>query len=209
MGAAAGGAAAVGALEIGWAGAALAGEAESGDAHVVAPFEGGALVAVLDGLGHGPEAAEASLEAVRVLSAHAGEPLVALVGRCHEALRRTRGAVLAAASFLTAGSMEWVGVGNVEGLLLRRAGAPRRAREALASRGGVVGYQLPPLRTATLPVAAGDTLVFATDGLRSAFVEALTPAASPRELADALLARYARGTDDALVLVARYVGAGT
>lgn len=211
MGAAAGGAAAVGALEIGWAGAALAGEAESGDAHVVAPFDGGALVAVLDGLGHGPEAAEASAEAARVLAAHAGEPLVALVGRCHEALRRTRGAVLAAASFssLAPGSMEWVGVGNVEGLLLRRAGVPPRAREALASRGGVVGYQLPPLRTAILPVAPGDTLVFATDGIRSAFVEALTPSPRPRDLADALLARYARGTDDALVLVARYVGAGT
>ena len=52
---------------------------ESGDLHVVAPFAGGALVAVIDGLGHGAEAAAAARAARRVISDHAGEPVLTLV----------------------------------------------------------------------------------------------------------------------------------
>lgn len=194
-------------LDWAWAGAALPGERESGDVHVVAPFAGGTLVAVLDGLGHGPEAALASRAAARVLVAHAGEPVAALVERCHDALRPTRGAVMSVASFQAAeGAMTWVAVGNVEGLLLRAAPAAERAREAILARGGVVGYQLPPLRPVTVPVSIGDTLVLATDGIRSGFVAGLEARGDPQQVADAIFARYARGTDDALVLVARYRG---
>jgi serine phosphatase RsbU (regulator of sigma subunit) len=32
-------------------------------------------------------------------------------------------------------------------------------------RSGVVGYQLPTLRASTLPIAPGDLLIFATDGI--------------------------------------------
>ena len=193
-------------LEWGWAGAALAGA--SGDLHVVAPFEGGVLAGVIDGLGHGPEAAEAARAAGRVLAAFAGEPLPALVERCHEALRRTRGAVLSVASFAARPSrMTWGGVGNVEGVLLRAPAAGERAREAIPTRGGIVGYHLPAVPEATLALRPGDTVILATDGIRAGFWERLPPAASPQALADAVLARDARGSDDALVLVARWRGA--
>jgi hypothetical protein len=191
-------------VEWGTAGAALEGD-RSGDAHVVAAFPHGALVAAIDGLGHGPEAADAAEEAARILAAHAGEPLDVLVRRCHDALRRTRGAVLSVASFdARVGAMTWVGVGNVEAILLRAAPG---GRESLATRGGVVGYQLPPLRSAVLPVREGDTLVLATDGIRSGFVAELAPGPAPEALAQAILAGHARGSDDALVVVARYLGA--
>ena len=194
-------------VEWGAAGAALAGEIESGDAHVVAGFEGGTLVAVVDGLGHGPEAAAASREATYVLAARAGDPLDLLVERCHEALRATRGVVMTLASFRAHdSSMTWVGVGNVEGILLRGDRATGRVREAISTRGGVVGYHLPPLRPAVVPVAPGDTLVLATDGIRSGFVAHADVGGSPQEVADAIFGRYARGTDDALVVVARYLG---
>jgi hypothetical protein len=49
--------------------------------------------------------------------------------------------------------------------------------------------------------------VLATDGIRSDFAPTVTPARSPRELADAILAQHGRDTDDALVLVARLQGA--
>jgi serine/threonine protein phosphatase PrpC len=193
-------------LEWAFAGAGLGGH-ESGDAHVVAGFPGGALAAVIDGLGHGPDAAEAARAAARVLEAFAGEPVTELLFRCHEELRRTRGAVMSLASFDAAGSaMTWTGIGNVEALLLRGGAGP--AREALTPRGGVVGYQLPAPRATTVPVAPGDTLVMATDGIRSSFVAGLAraPKGTPQELADAIFAGHARGSDDALVLVARYRG---
>lgn len=192
-------------LEWGTAGAALAGGGESGDLHVVAPFAHGALVAVIDGLGHGREAATASREAARVLQAFADEPLAALLERCHEALRRTRGAVMSVASFdARAGSMTWVGIGNVEALLLGPEGG---RREMLTPRGGIVGYQLPAPRVVAVPVSPGDTLVMATDGIRSAFVAGLCASGTPQQLADRIFAEHARGSDDALVLAARYVGA--
>jgi negative regulator of sigma-B (phosphoserine phosphatase) len=187
----------------GWAGSAL--EAESGDLHVVAGFPGGTLVALIDGLGHGREAGLAASAAAGVLAAHAAEPVTELVQRCHGALRKTRGAVMSVASFVAAqATMTWLAVGNVDGVLLRGNGA--RA-EGIASRGGVVGYQLPPLRSATLSVARGDTLILATDGIRSGFTVDLAQGHDPQHLADDLLARFAQGSDDAHVVVARYLGA--
>jgi hypothetical protein len=197
-----------GMLDWAWAGAALEREA-SGDAHVVAEFPAGVLVGLIDGLGHGPEAAVAARTAAGVLASFAGEPLEALVQRCHEALRRTRGAVLSLCAFDAAASrMTWAGVGNVEAFLLRVSPGSERPRESIPLRGGIVGYHLlPRLHPSTLPVFVGDTLVMATDGLDSGFADGASPRAGPGELAEAILAEHARGNDDALVVVARWLGA--
>jgi serine phosphatase RsbU (regulator of sigma subunit) len=192
-------------LEWGSAGAAL--ERESGDLHVVAEFPGGALAAVIDGLGHGSEAAVAAREAARVLEAHPGDPLAELIQRCHEALHGTRGAVMSLASFDSpSSSMTWAGVGNVDALLLRADRSAQPAREAITLRGGVVGYQLPGVRVSTLSVSPGDTLIMVSDGIRSSFVLGIPAHWRPQDMADSILERHGRGTDDALVLVARYLG---
>jgi negative regulator of sigma-B (phosphoserine phosphatase) len=198
-------------VEWGTAGAALGGAPESGDLHVVAAFPHGVLVAAIDGLGHGPEAALAARKAAEVLEARAGEPLQTLFERCHEALRKTRGAVMSVAAFdARSSSMCWGGIGNVEGILLRAGGAAATRRESIALRGGVVGYQMPSLRTSSIPVAPGDTLILATDGIRSAFVSGLEGVrGSAQQVADWIFATFTRGSDDALVIVARYVGEAT
>jgi phosphoserine phosphatase RsbX len=192
-------------IEWGFAGRGL--EESSGDLHVVVSFPGGALVALIDGLGHGPEAAAASLAAAPVLEAHASEPILSLVQRCHDAVRRTRGVVMSLASFRAYDSaMSWVGVGNVGAVLLRRREASGQRDEALAVRGGVVGFQLPPLRAETLSVSPGDTLIMATDGIRDAFTTGIVMEHSPQEIAESILVRFATGSDDAHVMVVRYVG---
>jgi phosphoserine phosphatase RsbX len=197
-------------LEVGWAGSALCSTRdgpESGDLHVVAPFEGGVLVAVIDGLGHGTEAAEASEAAAAVLTADPGAPILRLIERCHEEMRRTRGAVMSLCSFRSqVPVMTWAGVGNVEAELFRASRGGRGGRDVLASRGGVVGYRLPPLRSADVPISPGDLLVLVTDGVRSNYGARLALDHSPQELADAILSRHQKGTDDALVVVARYLG---
>src|SRR5256885_9190382 len=60
-------------IEWGVASLALPGEAESGDRHLVKPVGTGVLVAVVDGLGHGAEAAAAAQAAVAALERHATE----------------------------------------------------------------------------------------------------------------------------------------
>jgi hypothetical protein len=190
-----------------WAAAGVAVDGvESGDLHVVAEHARGALLAVIDGLGHGPEAAAAAREGAAVLRAHSLLPLEELFERCHEAMRQTRGAVMTLVALdAKSSSIDWCGVGNVDAVLLRAESG--RRPEAIASRGGVVGYRLPPLSVKRLPVANRDLLVLATDGIRSGFAEAIDLDGEPQFIADGVLAGYAKGTDDALVLVARYTGA--
>lgn len=201
-------------LEWGAATRALAGQAESGDQYLVEPLPNGLLLAVVDGLGHGEEAAVAARLALATLKGTAA-PLGVLMQQCHERLRQSRGAVMSLASFDTRQhTLTWLGVGNVESVLVRAAPAAKPRAETLLLRGGVVGYRLPTLREVTLPVRAGDTLVMVTDGIRSGFVKdqrqgdgrlpGSPQPASAQQLADFILAHYGRTTDDALVLVARY-----
>jgi serine/threonine protein phosphatase PrpC len=176
---------------------------ESGDQYLVSrTADGGVLVAVVDGLGHGPEAASAAKTAIAVIEAGQDRELSARFLRCHERLRDTRGVVLSLGLFAT-GSLTWLGVGNVDGVLLRsRVGAP----EQLLVRGGVVGRQLPSLELSRLTVARGDTLIVATDGIRSRFAEDPGVGLAVPPTAERILADHGKETDDALVLVIRYLG---
>lgn len=193
-------------LDWAWAGAGLHGEV-SGDLHMVELLAHGALFAVIDGLGHGPEAAAASREAVRVLRAEPERPLRDLVEACHEALRKTRGAVMSLVSLDTqSATIDWCGIGNVEGVLLRAQPGDGRASEAITTRGGVVGYRIPSIKVSTLPLHPRDLFILATDGIRSGFTSEVDLDCDLQTIADGIFARHASKSDDALVLVARYLG---
>jgi serine phosphatase RsbU (regulator of sigma subunit) len=194
-------------LEWSVASRALPGEAVSGDLHVIAPWSHGFLIGVIDGLGHGDEATAAARIAVAVLEQHAAETVVALVQRCHRALQRTRGAVMTLASLNTSDdTLSVIGVGNVEALVYRGNPEVRPRRESVLLRGGVVGYQLPALHANTLAIAAGDLVVFATDGVREDFSELINPRDPMPELVERIMAKKFRGNDDGLVLGCRYRG---
>jgi negative regulator of sigma-B (phosphoserine phosphatase) len=183
---------------------AFAGQTVCGDAHVIAPFEGGVVIAAIDGLGHGLEAAEAAQTAVGVIARCAGRPVAEILLECHGALKGTRGAALSLASFSSADrTMSWVGVGNVEAVLVRSAGA-KQIREHLLLKGGIVGHNLPAPRPAVLPLEPDDTVILATDGIRPGFATELALQPDLDAIARGILARSGRDEDDALVLVARY-----
>jgi serine phosphatase RsbU (regulator of sigma subunit) len=185
----------------------LIGQSQSGDQYVVACFDGGVLIAVVDGLGHGDDAAHAAKTAVATLAAHAHDPVTVLLQRCHEDLRKTRGAVMSIASYRAADkTLTWAGVGNVEGLLVRAAAQSRDKPHFLLSRGGIVGDRLPSLSPTTLHVHDGDLLLFATDGIGSSFSRDLRPTEQAPALITHIFTQYAKTTDDALILGARWKG---
>jgi len=185
----------------------LPGQGESGDRHLICSGGDGILIAAMDGIGHGEEAASAAAAAVSILKTSPDEPVISLLERCHEGLRSTRGVVLSLASIDPKHAMmTWIGVGNVQGVLMRAGARKGSVQEVLLLRGGVVGSQLPALQAAVLPIAKGDTLVFVTDGIRSEFVEGLSALESPQRAADRILKQHGRGNDDALVLVVRLTG---
>jgi hypothetical protein len=185
----------------------LPGQGESGDHHLVCCNRSGVLVAAIDGIGHGEEAASVARSATALLKSSADEPIISLVERCHERLRGTRGAVLSLASIDPEhGMMTWLGVGNVQGVLMRSNSKNGNAQESLLLRAGVVGSQLPSLQATVIPIARGDTIFFATDGVRSDFSETLSARENPQRAADRILRQYRSGNDDALVLAARLTG---
>jgi len=194
-------------LEWGIANRVLAGERVSGDRHVVCFFPGGALAAVIDGVGHGEEAAEAAEIAAKVLQERASEPVPLLVEACHEALKGTRGAVMSVVSFQAdEAQLAGIGVGNVETVFLRATPDGEKIGEFLVLRSGLVGSRLPSLRSMTIGIAPQDLVIFATDGIRPDFSEDLNISQPAQQIADAILRTKSKGTDDALVLVVRYCG---
>jgi serine phosphatase RsbU (regulator of sigma subunit) len=196
-------------LDMGIALKMLEGESASGDTYVVQPHPHGVVVAVIDALGHGAEAASPANLASNIVGRYAKDPLLMLVQRCHEALVGTRGVVMSLASFdYTERTMTWMGVGDVSGVLMFSDPTLHPSRTGLVNRAGVLGSRLPQARPWVIPINEGDTLVFATDGVRSGFEEAVSLVTPAQELADQILARYNKGTDDALVLVARFMSGG-
>jgi negative regulator of sigma-B (phosphoserine phosphatase) len=196
-----------GVIEWGLAARALPGQAVSGDLHLVKLVEGGVLIAVVDGLGHGNAATEAARIAIETLAAQGRAPLTTLVHRCNEALRQTRGVVMTLAVIQPAENlMTWLGVGNVEGMLVHFDSPAKSKTENVLLRGGVLGYQMPTLQANALPVTRGDLLIFTTDGIRPGFGKAILKDDPPQQLADRIMAQNFKGSDDALVLVVRYLG---
>lgn len=194
-------------VEWGVAAKQMPGESISGDLHLVKPVDHGVLVVVADGLGHGKAAAEAAELAINVAADCAYDPLIRMLEHCNQRLRRTRGAVMSLAFFnILDNTMTWLGVGNVEGVLIRSTSQGEQARETLALSPGVVGVRIPRLRASILPVSPRDTLIFATDGIRPGFEETVNLSQTPRATAQGILARDGLETDDALVLVANYKG---
>jgi negative regulator of sigma-B (phosphoserine phosphatase) len=188
------------------AGRPLAGEERSGDDALVVADDDRALVVAIDGVGHGPLAHEAAEAAVAALRRDPWDDVAELARRCHEALRRTRGAAVGLAAFRASGTVDWLGVGNISGRLVSGGGLPAPDGPCLASLSGVAGdEELPPLRPATIPVRRGDVLILATDGIDGAFADDVVATGTCEEIADRVLRDFARATDDALVVVVRYL----
>lgn len=181
---------------------ALPGQKVSGDRHLVQAHDRGVLLAVVDGIGHGPEATRAAELAVEALRQQPGDSILALIKHCHAVLHQTRGVVLTAASFNEPDrTVTWCGVGNVEGLLVHSDSVQEHA----LLRGGTVGACLPPLHAGVVPVHPGDLLILASDGIQPDFERDLPMKGAPQRIADHILGTYFKGTDDACVLVTRFL----
>ncbi len=190
--------------QVGVYGRACPGETISGDDGAFARIDGGLLVGVADGLGHGPLARDASAPAIESLRQHAHDGPLRILERCHETIQGTRGAVMAAAKLDEPGeSVTVASVGNVA----VHAYGPETSRRAAGSSFvlGSPGVLRKPLQE-TFPLGRRDALVLFTDGLSSRTdiegeLDILWE--HPVVIAQHLVERFSRDNDDALVLVVR------
>jgi anti-sigma regulatory factor (Ser/Thr protein kinase) len=191
--------------ESAWTGAvaiAAPGERVCGDGWGFALHGDVAALVVADGLGHGPDAAEAAAAA---LEAFAEDPLASprvLLERTHQRLRSTRGAaVMLLQADAATGTVRSAGAGNVMARLV--SGVSDRAILCQHGTAGVT-IRSPEEQSITWPPHA--MLVVFTDGIESRWPGLQLAPLLGRDpaLAAALLVRdHCRGRDDATVAVLR------
>lgn len=178
------------------------GESANGDAWQLDGADGCYRLALVDGLGHGPEAAVAAHAALATLAAHPALGPADSVRACHQALTGTRGAVISVVCLdLLAGVLRFAGIGNVEVQLWQRG----RVEHLMADR-GIVGAVMRTMREVSYPLDTDWVLVLHTDGIRGRFDLAALPAFQQRNMANlatGILTEWWRSQDDATVVVAR------
>jgi anti-sigma regulatory factor (Ser/Thr protein kinase) len=182
----------------------ISGERVSGDDAAFARLgDGSLLLALADGLGHGPEARIAATAAVDEVLGEPSRALDRALLAAHAAVAKTRGAVMTLASIDRSGALATASVGNTTAEIVGRGGARR-----FGGQSWVLG-QTARAGTITVErdlVGPRDGVVLFSDGLSSRLgLEGIEDLLHERAIvvADALLARYGKSHDDALIIVAR------
>ncbi|ALM84649.1 SpoIIE family protein phosphatase [Bordetella sp. N] len=190
-------------LNVGGLSTPLAGQEACGDAWA-SRWEAGALwVTMVDGLGHGPQAARAAHEALRVFQAASVTATPSEVLRAaHAALRSTRGAVMAVAVIRPMlGAFTFAGIGNISAQLI----SPSETRR-LPSTDGTVGYSVRSIREQSYTWEPGSMLAMSTDGLSTRWTMAGHPGLQRRHpslIAGVLHRDFSRSNDDATIVVVK------
>ncbi len=181
----------------------LGGSGESGDGWSVAA--GRSLSAILvDGLGHGPDAAAAAAAAVTAFSSDPDAGPADILLHAHEAMRGTRGGVIGACTVdPSRGELCFAGLGNISGRLLNGT-----ASQGLVSQDGTAGTQLAPPRARVLafPWGPDAMLTLTSDGIGRHWNLRDYPGLlrrDPAVVAATVHRDHQRGSDDATILLVR------
>ncbi|MCA9659376.1 MAG: SpoIIE family protein phosphatase [Myxococcales bacterium] len=179
-------------LEIATVFRAMPGERACGDRAVRWEDGDDVLVAVVDGLGHGPHAEIAAVAAVDYIAEHRDAGLDPLIHGCDKALRGTRGAVLTLVRIRRSTGEAWhAAIGNVEARFVGSGDVP------LLTTPGVVGARIRKIRERAFEFCAGSTLIIHTDGISSRFRLGELHGQSAEAIARTLLRDHAKDHDDA------------
>ena len=192
-----------GKLRIGVVNVCKTGEQVCGDSWGTEQTESDTVVMVADGLGHGPEAQAASLEAARMLAMNPDLAPLALIERSHDALKSSRGAAVAVARIdRERGKVAFAGIGNIAAQIYSGS----KMNQHLVSVNGTAGHQMQRLREFSYPWPSDGMLVLHSDGLLSATSVETHPGLALRDpalIAGVLYRDFSRGSDDSTVLVAK------
>ena len=154
----------MGKTEYGVAAKALQGD-QCGDSGITLEQKGILLCAVIDGVGHGPNAAIAAVTAKNYIEANAEAPLTEILQGVHEVLKSTQGAVACLCRIdLNSGQLSMAGIGNITCRIFRGLDSER-----LLSREGILGYMVSNPREHTGKLDNTDLLLMHSDGVREHF----------------------------------------
>lgn len=191
-----------GVLDVGVVNVAAPGETVSGDGWLVTDGERGPSIVIIDGLGHGAPAHEASVLGLEICRKNRGASPIALMETMHAGLRPTRGAAAAVAEIdLSARVVRLSGLGNISCSVVSAEGS-----KSLASMSGIVGHEGRRFQEFSTPFPPGANLVMFSDGFGTRWRLDQYSGLRPRHPALAAGVVYRdqlRGRDDATIVVAR------
>ena len=180
----------------------VAGETRCGDAWKCQDQAGRRLVMVVDGLGHGPYAADAAEEALTAFRANQHKSPKEIMEAAHGYLQKTRGAAMAVAQIdFERQIVRYSGIGNIAGAIV----ADGRSR-SMISHNGIVGHQSETIRELTFPWERDAFLVMHSDGINTRWSLDRYPGLRSRHaslIAGVLYRDFKRTRDDATVVVSR------
>ena len=166
-----------------------------GDSFVIEEKDGSFLAAVIDGLGHGYESSVAAEKAVEVIREFADLSVDAIMRRCHESLRPTRGAAVGILKVSESGEGEFCGIGNIEVQALNGK-AP-----SIFCLAGIVGHNLRASKVMPVNMKAGDIYCLMSDGVSTrGNLKSCLPGA-PDAVARRIVEQWGRAHDDATAVV--------
>jgi len=180
------------------------GERHCGDAWVCDCTPERTMVLVVDGLGHGWEAAEAAQEAASTFRKRIQSAPGEILGYVHEALRKTRGAVAAVTEIrLREGTLVYAGVGNISAVVLNNG-----TSRSLVSHNGTLGIATSRIQEFKSEWPRAAVLIIHSDGLQSRWDLSSSSypgllARHPALIGGALLRDFRRQRDDATVVVVK------
>jgi anti-sigma regulatory factor (Ser/Thr protein kinase) len=187
-------------LEVGAVCLPKAGEEVPGDGWRLEASGDYRTIMVVDGLGHGPNAARAARAATEAFAAHPSATPGALMKICHGALAATRGAAGAAARIELANNHgSFAGVGNIAARVESTG-----ERRQLVSHSGTLGHVLRRVQEFEFTYPAGALLILHSDGLATRWSSADYPGLLGKHaglIAGVLYRDHNRGTDDVTVVV--------
>jgi anti-sigma regulatory factor (Ser/Thr protein kinase) len=178
------------------------GETACGDAWALGRFGGRIVLVVADGLGHGPDAATASMEAIRVFRSSLSLPPADILAEMHAALRSTRGAAVAVAVLdPELKEIRYAGVGNIASSIVSAT-----ETRSMVSHNGTVGHEVRKIQEFQYDWPAGALVIMQSDGLQTHWRLDRYPglvARDPALIAGVLYRDFTRGRDDVTVVAVR------
>lgn len=190
-----------GRLEYGVISTPFYGAAFNGDAFVIREFDDQVLLAVIDGLGHGKDACQASQVAAEYVQTHFRQNPAEIIAGCHRALHHSRGVVMGVVEIeLGKAILRYAGVGNIGVKIV----GPQPLK--LISSVGIVGHSTRnQIREDTFPYDRGNTIVIYSDGIAESFDpdQVLVRERNVQEIAEHIARQFGKDQDDATIIIAR------
>jgi anti-sigma regulatory factor (Ser/Thr protein kinase) len=178
------------------------GEEQNGDAYMIQRFGNRQIIAVIDGLGHGEGAMEASRAAVASIQENALKPVETIIRLAHEELRPTRGAVLGLGVIdLETGVIEYSGIGNTD---FRAFGGGITLK--FISLNGTLGSRLERVKVFKEQLPKVATIILSTDGISERWDIESYPGLlglHPQMLCAVAMRDHSRPKDDATIICGR------